>query len=319
MRLCGVAMVRNAADVIEAFVRHNLSILDGLLVIEHGSIDETPGILSKLQAEGLALRVEQDTDPAFRQSEVMTTFARREFARDAADFVFALDADEFLKIRSRPVLEEVLAKVPHGLHAAVDWLTYVPEQFQPAAAAFGSAHLRWRLKTERQGVFKVIASRALMERPRDVIASGNHCIQDPAAPPDSQVHAIVHREVVAVAHCPVRSRAQLEGKIIVGYLAHLASRPRDQHLAEHWREIYAALRRGETLNEDRLRTIACNYGLPERLWEPASRIELVDDPVPLAGEQRYRVDAQPDPLRLLMHFTETLIAARQQSPTRVEL
>ena len=30
MRLFGVAMVRNEADVIEAFVRHNLGVLDGL-------------------------------------------------------------------------------------------------------------------------------------------------------------------------------------------------------------------------------------------------------------------------------------------------
>ena len=41
MILWGVAMIRNEADIVETFVRHNLSILDGLLVIDHGSADTT--------------------------------------------------------------------------------------------------------------------------------------------------------------------------------------------------------------------------------------------------------------------------------------
>ena len=45
MRLHGIAMVRNEADVVEAFVRHNLSILDALVVIDHGSVDGTAGIV----------------------------------------------------------------------------------------------------------------------------------------------------------------------------------------------------------------------------------------------------------------------------------
>jgi hypothetical protein len=308
MRLQGEAMVRNEADVIEAFVRHNLTILDGLLVIDHGSIDATAEILSRLQSEGLPLRVEREADPAFRQSEVVTAGARQLLSSGRADFVFALDADEFLKVGSRPILESVLAQVPDGVHAALEWLTYVPDAFADADVAFGQQHLRRRLAKERHGVHKVVATRALLHRPRDVIASGNHCIQDPAAPPDSQLHAIVHRDVVAVAHCPVRSRAQLEGKIAVGYLAHLASRPGDSRLAHHWRDLYVELRGGAVLGEGRLREIAANYGLAREVCRPLSAIALVEDPVALATEQRYGVHARLSALRLLMHFAESLVA-----------
>jgi hypothetical protein len=48
MRLFGVMMVRNEADIIEASVRHNLSVLDGLVVIDHGSFDATADILVAL-------------------------------------------------------------------------------------------------------------------------------------------------------------------------------------------------------------------------------------------------------------------------------
>ncbi len=59
----------------------------------------------------------------------------------------------------------------------------------------------------------------------------------------------------------------------------------------------------------RLREIAGNYGLPTKRWQPASATELVEDPVALALDQRYRADGVPGPLSLLMGFAEALIAA----------
>jgi len=52
--------------------------------------------------------------------------------------------------------------------------------------------------------------------------------------------------------------------------------------------------------------------LPVKNWRPVTAIELVEDPVPLIGEQRYRVDAVCDPLQLLLRFTETLVAQERE-------
>jgi hypothetical protein len=41
MRVVGITMVKNEADIIEAFVRHNLRFLDALVVVEHASADGT--------------------------------------------------------------------------------------------------------------------------------------------------------------------------------------------------------------------------------------------------------------------------------------
>src|SRR5208283_5157706 len=283
--------------------------IDALVIVDHGSLDGTTEILAKLQAEGLPLRVVPDADPAYRQSAIMTALARDALAQDGADFVFALDADEFLKFRDRATLERALSEVPAGVHAVLHWLTYVPDAFDGDPGAFGPGHLWWRLKTERQSLFKVVVGRGLLERPDDAVAMGNHCVQSPG---ESSVrpHARLRQDVVAVAHCPVRSRSQLEGKIIVGYLAHLATRPKDQRLVRHWRELYAELRAGASFSEERLRQIACNYGLPTKMWQPPTTIELVEDPVSVAFDQRYRSDMVPDPRSLLMRFAESLIAAQ---------
>ena len=310
MHLIGVTMVRNESDIIEAFVRHNLSFLDGLTIVDHGSIDGTAEILANLQSEGLPLRVEFEANPSYRQSQIMTALTRDALARDGADFVFALDADEFLKVESRSELEHVLAEVPPGWHAAMHWLTYVPDDFAVAGGAFGRGHLWWRVKTERQALRKVIAGRALIGRPGDVVTKGNHHIRNPAtARKDWLPRALLRPEVVALAHCPVRSRTQLEGKTIVGYLAHLATQHDDPLESHHRRALYNELRAGAMLTEERLREIACNYGLPREDWRPPSEIQLVEDPVPLVFEQRYHVSVAPTSFQLLLRFTEELIAA----------
>ena len=308
MRLCGVAMVRNEADVIEAFVRHNLSILDGLAIVDHGSFDGTTEILAELQREGLPLRISRDSDPAFLQSARITEVARQTLGA-GADFVFALDADEFLRVPDRKQAERALQEVPPGMHAVAHWPTYVPDSFEDNLP-FGRGHLRRRLKVERhtaQGYHKVIAGRALLERPHDRIGEGNHLVGSPnevAAPP----HARLRQDIACVAHCPVRSRSQLESKVIIGYLAYEARSALPNSVGFHWRDLYEDLRAGRSFTPDRLLEIACNYGLPREEWASISSIELTEDPVPLAFELRYPPPFAMDTLHRVMRFAETLVA-----------
>ena len=308
MRLFGVTMVRNEADVIEAFVRHNLGILDGLAVVDHGSIDGTSEILARLQAEGLPLSVERKLDAAFRQSDTITALAREALARDSADFVFALDGDEFLKVPSRATLERALEDVPADTHAVLHWRTYVPDVFDDSSVPFGRGHLWWRVKNEPSPLYKVAVGRSLLDRPKDRVALGNHLVETDAATPP-RPHARLRGDVATLAHCPVRSRDQLLGKIVIGHLAYLMTQPTDRRFARHWAEHYEAFMAGATFDEARLREIACNYGVRPKSWRPVEDVELVEDPVELNVEQRYGGEAIKDPLRQLAHFTEALLAA----------
>src|SRR6185312_14137688 len=105
VKFWGVAMVRDEADIVESFVRHNLTVLDGLSIVDHGSSDGTGEILAALAAEGLPVRTTVDTSSDFRQSAVVTRLAREVLAACNPDYLFLLDADEFLKVPSRARLE----------------------------------------------------------------------------------------------------------------------------------------------------------------------------------------------------------------------
>src|SRR5436190_22324462 len=217
MRLFGVMMVRNEADIIEASVRHNLSVLDGLTVLDHGSLDGTADILSELQKEGLALKVATDRNPGFFQAEQVTMAAREILASERADFVFPIDAVEFIKVQSRERLDEALGRLPQAAHALASWLTYVPDFAVTRSDRVGPSHLRRRLKQERHRTCKSIIGRSFM-RPTQYVVSGSHLVDDPSGdrPPP---HVRLDPETIALAHCPVRSAEQLERKIVIGYLA----------------------------------------------------------------------------------------------------
>jgi hypothetical protein len=160
---------------------------------------------------------------------------------------------------------------------------------------------------------KIIVGRALLSQPSAYVTDGNHLVGEPGSekPP---AHARLPADVVAYAHCPVRSRAQFEAKIIVGYLADLAAQAPRREFAHHWRALYHELLAGASFTPERLREIACNYSLPRGKWRAIEEVELVEDPVALLGETRYTAEARPGALRRLMHFAECLIAQQKSEP-----
>jgi hypothetical protein len=203
----------------------------------------------------------------------------------------------------------VLATLPHGLHAAMQWQTYVPDfdNGSPAAANV-LARAKRRLAKERHGLHKVVVARAFADTPDAVIAVGNHVVLPSAGHSIAQQpvkHARIAPEVVALAHLPVRSARQLTNKIVIGWLAHCAARRSNADLAFHWRELYPEVSDGQTPSAERLRAVAANYGLPMNAWLPPEQIALVEDPLPV-GEVRYGTMIRDATLPLVLRFAEKL-------------
>ena len=275
MKLWAVAMVRNEADIIEAFVRHNLAFLDGLVILEHRSSDATPRILQRLKAEGLALILLQSRETAFFQGSEITRIASETFTRTGADFVFALDADEFIRAPSRAAVEEALTTIPEGAHGRLRWYSYVPAAVD---RPFGPHCLSLRLREERVARYKLVIRPGFVETGNYMVTEGNHWISD-LRTGRAAMHEHVVPERLSLAHCPVRSRAQLETKVRLGYEALLAAGGLNSAMAYHWRDLYEDFRVGVAMPESRLREIAANYTVPRPDWLPEERLDLVQDPV----------------------------------------
>jgi hypothetical protein len=147
-------MVRNEANLVEAFVRHNLTQLDPLTVVDHASADGTSEILAALVAEGLPLALERDDTLAQRQPEVLTRTAHSALAA-GADIVVPLDADEFPRVPARTTFERVVDGHPDDVDGLLPWQTCVPDRDDDAPLENPLAHplgrARRRLAIERHG------------------------------------------------------------------------------------------------------------------------------------------------------------------------
>ena len=270
-------MVRNEADIIEAFVRHNLAFVDGLAIFDHRSTDRTPAILAQLKAEGLPIMSLSDPEEGFYQASRVTTLARECFARTDAAFALVLDADEFLRAESRAVIEQVLGQLPPDVHATQEWRSYVPTSFR---GPFGAQCLRMRVREERLVREKVIVPRSMSDRADEMVSEGSHGVVDMRTL-QRRPYVRIPSELMTLAHCPIRSAAQFASKVRHGWPALKAAGGAGITIAYHWRDFHAELERGIELSDEWLRVVAANYSYPREMWVPADRIELVEDPVRL--------------------------------------
>ncbi len=309
MKIVGISMIRNDADIVERFVRHTLHLLDHLFVIVHSPEDGTGEMLKALQAEGLPMTLVFYGEPAFLQGEGLTWLAREAYAAIRPNYIFALDADEFIVPADRVAIESALALLPAGAPAArIHLRTFVPTSEDGADEPNPLRRIRYRRRNEPK-IQKVVLTSAFAADSMLVLDHGNHGLlrvgalaQQLSVPPLPQL---------ALAHYPVRSGAQVANKTIVGYLAHLAAgRPEieERRLMTHWRRCYEDMVvHGATrgMNEEQL--LAWFHGRQDVLLHAD---ELVCDPTPAPDPLRYMHLVRNDAYATLARFAENLIRSR---------
>ena len=306
MRLVGVMMVRNAADIIEACLRHNLAFLDGIAIVDHGSTDGTSDILAALLREGLPVFIGNEDEPAFNPPTVVNRLVRHVFATSDANWVFPLDCDEFLKTPSRAHLENTLRAVPPQRHLQLDWLTYVP-QFDVGDDMLKLLRSARRLAKERHGVSKMAVGRHFLNDETDQIPKGNHVILRTTGPVPLAPCVKCAAENAALAHVPIRSTPQFVAKMANGWLANLAGGDIQGGKSSHQREAFEYLRSGRPVTRSQLNAFAMNYGVPQNRWLPADAIELIDDPFLADIKLTHEHYGVRDPLALVLAVAERLV------------
>jgi glycosyl transferase family 2 len=304
-RLIGVARVKNEGDVIEEFVRYNLRFLDSLIVVDNLSFDGTRDILEALRREGLALTILDDPCFANRQAECLTRVAAN-LAPRSFDFLFPLDADEFIKAPDRGHLEAALAALPYGTHGSLPWTTYVPTRFDDAAAPVTLHRITHRHRAESVPFSKVVISRRGYRDKGATIGQGNH-----HAEYGERIDPGTRLEGVQLAHFPVRSARQLETKALIGWTAYLAmGYENETELGYQKRRIYEKLCVNPHFTEDDLYDVGLTY-----LDRNGTRgdADLVFDPLPMPEPIRYGDGSMPDLARASIALTRQMALALHEA------
>jgi SAM-dependent methyltransferase len=212
----GIACVKNEADVIEPFVRHNLGLMDALVVLDNDSVDGTREILVQLRQEGLPIVLFDDPIVGHFQAEKVTTVYRQVVPRFRPRFVFLLDADEFIIAPSREALYTQLEALRPGSQAQYYWRTYVPAPTNSAPSITDPLrNITHHKVSEDPWAKSIIATKPSIDT-KLKIQQGNHDVKL-----GRRSLATVRLQDVVLAHFPVRSIDQTTSKALVGWITNM--------------------------------------------------------------------------------------------------
>ena len=221
MKIFGLMMVRNEADILRVNLLHHLAAgIDRFLVVDNGSSDGSDQILREMGRDG---RVSWTRDDGkYRQAEITTGLAHE--ARSAgADWVIPIDVDEFWHAPDgnlRRVIEESSASA-----LKVQVTNFVQRRDQMRAEAGGLLHMTRRapipigdvawiqdLVEQRECSYvEATFPPKWVSRAADSleIAMGNHGVSGVSGPLDTS-------DQIVCLHAPLRAHSILEFKVEQG-------------------------------------------------------------------------------------------------------
>jgi hypothetical protein len=194
-----VSVVRNEDDVIESFVRHNLTVFDRLYVTVHRSTDNTLDLLIGLYNEGLPIDIDTSEAEGFPQSKLNTALFRR--AAQDADFIMALDADEFFVLNC-PVDQLETACTGRVLFLA--WHNYIPTPEDDEAELDCRKRMRHRDAIVNTNQHKCLVAGSVARTEGVYLSAGNQEVHYA----DGSVVPYVTTDKAYIAHYPLRSVEQ---------------------------------------------------------------------------------------------------------------
>jgi SAM-dependent methyltransferase len=252
----GIAMVKNEADIIEAFVRHNLGFVDVLVIADNDSVDGTREILVQLRQEGLPVVLFDDPIVAHFQAEKVTALYRRVVPEFKPRFVFLLDADEFVVAPSRGALYLQLRAMQPGVQAQYYWRTYIPAPTSRVPDISDPLREITHRRANEEPWPKSIIVRDPTLDTKLKVEQGNHGVICAGKP----LPVVKLRDVV-LAHFPVRSIDQATSKALVGWITNLERNRRrpNPDMGFHKKLMYGRIVHGPGITPEDLTREALKY------------------------------------------------------------
>lgn len=301
MRLIAISCVKNEEDIVEAFVRHTLSYVDQVVMLDNGSGDKTKEILYSLQTEGLSVDIIEDATIGHWHEKRMN-FLMREYAltKYGADGIVPLDVDEIIVAEDLSTFRSTICT--STLPVKIGWRSYIPDPSDDSTEINPVLRIRFRLVKEGTRSKKVmVPTRIVRGRKNISLSQGNHNLIA-----NGKSLKSFHLDGAYLAHIPIRGPGQYAAKVAVKYLQYRSMAKKENTWGWHYKTPYELMKSDPRTFLDTYRDAALRFAVrPERGFEP----EAILDPIPYGGSTlRYTATADDKwrPLRLILKYAEEL-------------
>lgn len=210
-----LCMVRNEQDIIEPFLRHTAGLVDMVVVLDNLSGDNTRDIALATARDLGNVIVTDWPDSGYNQSKTMTLLLHEVQTIVCADFVFFLDADEFISADSAQALSTRLHDIPIGQVGLMPWQTWAPDPGADPALSDPLGRIALRRRKEEPQYHKAVLRAGGASCIGLTVAQGNHVVLGRNKKPVTATYL----NDVPLIHIPLRSVEQMQAKGVVGWLA----------------------------------------------------------------------------------------------------
>lgn len=320
-KLVGLSMVRNESDIIETFIRHNLTLLNELHIVDHNSCDNTREILTLLKQEGLPIHIYHYNELEYAQERIMNQMMQYILNNDAdIDYIFPLDADELIYCPSREILHYFLSLIPQGRVGMYTWRGYLPNdtEYDPDFICYFTDQRKEEILTPKVIIPRVIAEtcRLTIGSHYMVNAEGKEIQSVVFIAPNSQNYyywfierfnaEFIETNDLWLGHYPIRSTAQQIKKVLEKSITMVMEKKgyRDSAWENQLRDLLA---HNLDISLDELRLIAYNYrASDEKKIQIARQQPLRSTKLALKYQDLINNDPLPILARLILELAQKL-------------
>lgn len=268
MKLGVVTMVRNEIDILEAFANHIDSLFDFVFVVDHMSLDGSSAFLKEISADHPNWQTYTFTGKTKLHAAISNFLLPIAFQQEL-DFLFFLDADEFIMTRSRAELEKMLNKWKDPLKVGyLTWKLCIPVRFDKQVFSFQD-DVFMQIKPSK--FRKVIIPRTLFLHKKNnlKLSTGNHTVFT------KEWGDVPGEELGILLHIPIRTQEQAMRKAILTRiaLAGIGVHRKGESLQYDW--MLAKIAAGEVTDAD-LRSFTYIMDDPAHAGTPLSEADLVN-------------------------------------------
>lgn len=302
-----IMQFRNEQDILEPFLRHHSALFDAVIVMDNCSTDCSAQIVARLAQElGNIVTLDAPIHKNATPRSISHIFRQAQSAF-FADFVFFLDADEFIHTPSRAAFDAAIASVPAGRGGRMAWRTFVPN---PAMDEDEIPDPMLRLTLRRtQERLRYVTSKMFLRLgggfdPAMASEEGNHKQRTGL---NFRVRARPLPDL-PLLHLPLRSREQARAKGIVGWLGITARHDPSLFGGAHWKRLSGAyVAKASGISNQDLADLAMHYGTRYPVGDFGSNTMADDHGLPRL--RRYSDGRYGD-------ATDLIAAAKSQRPMR---
>lgn len=239
-KIIAVSMAKNEADIIESFVRYYMTFVDGIIVVDHNSDDDTGKILYELQKEYPSLIVDKITTIEHIQSEVMTNLVKIAANELGADWVLPLDIDEYLIPKDGADCRSILSRITDDV-ISLNWIEHELVDTENDRDVFLLNRLCNRSSTVNF-MTKILLKGSFVRNTKIRLIQGNHGVMKIAENGSESLAYAPRCSDFILAHFPFRSREQYVSKHAIGWLTSAMKYSVTTIAATNWKRAFDRIR-----------------------------------------------------------------------------